>query len=135
MYADLPFSVGTTMFRSITTAILRYYFCYEKRMLTKRGLLMKTFIYSIMETCYGWLELNCPCSISEHVYYWLWRQTRFTECCIFICIMQISDNNHPFKSTDLWKTKPSDNLPKLKSKVTPEIKGYYSHIIPSIVYS
>lgn len=41
--AHLPFSVETTVIGSITVATLRYYFCYEKRMLTKGDYLWRHF--------------------------------------------------------------------------------------------
>lgn len=110
--AHLPFSVETTVIGSITVATLRYYFCYEKRMLTKRGLLMKTFFYSIKDTCYGWPELNHQCSMSDNCITDYEEKQDVLNALFLYCIMKISDNSHPFKSTDLWKIKHSDNLPK-----------------------
>lgn len=82
-----PFSVETSMIRIIIVASQRYYFCYEKRMLTKRTLLMKVFFNSIKGTCYEWPELNhqwglsdnCVTDYKENKIYWMLFFIQYNE--------------------------------------------------------
>lgn len=85
--AHSPFSVETSMIRIITVASLRYYFCHEKRMLTKRALLMKVFFNFIKGTCYEWPELNhqwglsdnCVTDYKENKIYWMLFFIQYNE--------------------------------------------------------